>query len=243
MDSVLFKELGFTEREIRVYISLLELGESTAGPIASKSRLAHTKVYDTLERLIGKGLVTYILVSKTKRFRASDPKEILDIVDERKRRAIELVKELEMKATFAYEKQKSAIHEGFSAIKSLFNRIVRELKKGDYYYAFALKEDYNDLSAPLFFAGVHKKLQEKMVLDRAIANEKMKKEIQKNYSDNKNIQIRFTKRSMPIGLVIVKGKIIQIVWGDLPTAIEITSSQVEQQYKSFFEEQWKSASS
>ena len=63
MDITILRELGFTEREVKVYISLLELGTSTAGPIAVKSRLPQTKVYETLGKLIDKGLVSYIVVS------------------------------------------------------------------------------------------------------------------------------------------------------------------------------------
>ena len=243
MDTGILREIGFTEREIRVYTALLELGKSTAGPIAARSRLAHTKVYDTLERLIDKGLVTYIVVSKTKYFQASDPKELLNILEERKRGVLEVIQELEMKAKFAKEKQGAIVHEGFKAFQALFNRISDELHKGDFYYAFTLREDYRGASAPLFFSNLHKKLAKKKVTDRSISNEEIRAEITKTYKDNKNIQLRFVKRSTPVGVVIIKGKVIQLIWGELPTAIEIDSSQVYLQYKDFFEGLWEEAKS
>lgn len=241
MDLELFKELGFTEREIKVYRALLELGQTTAGPIASKSKLAHTKVYDTIQRLVDKGLVTYITISKTKHFQAVAPKGILNILDERKRRAEELIHELEQKMKFAQEKQGATIHEGFKAIKALFNHILNDLNKNDSYYALALKEDYKDLSAPAFLANFHRKLKERGIVDKAIAHSSIKKEIKFIYKDNKNIQIKFTNRDLPIGIIIVKGKVIQLIWGELPTAIEIDSQQVHQQYKKFFESLWEQA--
>jgi sugar-specific transcriptional regulator TrmB len=241
MDLELFKELGFTEREIKVYRALLELGQVTAGPIASKSKLAHTKVYDTIQRLVDKGLVTYITISKTKHFQAVDPKEILNILDERKRRAEDLVRELEQKVQFAQQKQGATVHEGFKAIKALFNHILINLQKNDSYYAFALKEDYKDSSAPAFLANFHRKLKDKGITDKAIAHNSIRKEILSNYKDNKNIQLRFTSRDLPMGVIILNGKVIQLIWGELPTAIEINSQQVYQQYKIFFESLWKQA--
>lgn len=241
MDFDVFREIGLTEREIKTYVALVEIGESTAGPIAAKAKLSHSKVYETLQLLIDKGLVTYILVSKTKHFQASPPKELLMILDERKERLLHEVAELEMKAKFAKEQQETSIHEGYGAIKALFHRLVDDLSKGDYYYAFALKEDYKDATAPIFFANIHRKLADKKIIDRALAHEDIRTDISSVYSENKNIKIRFIKRSTPLGIVIVKNKVIQIVRGELPTAVETTSKQVHKQYKAFFEELWDEA--
>ena len=42
-------------------------------------------------------------------------------------------------------------------------------------------------------------------------------------------------------LAIIKDKIIQVIWSDLPTAIEITSSQLHKYYLEYFEQMWKQA--
>ena len=42
---------NFTEREIKVYLALIELGISTIGPLSNKTRLQPSKVYETLEKL------------------------------------------------------------------------------------------------------------------------------------------------------------------------------------------------
>lgn len=241
MDLTILRELGFTEREVKVYVALLELGQSTAGPIASKAKLAHPKVYDTLERLIEKGLVNYVIVSKTKHFTGVEPKELFDILKDKENRLKEIVKELEEKNKYAKEKQVAIVHEGFNAFKALFNRLVDELHKGDLYYAFAFKEDYRDPSASLFLANFHRKLAEKGVIDKAIVNQAVKSEVVGAFRGNENIQLRFVKRSTPLGVIIAKNRVIQLTWGDLPTAIEIDSSQVHQYYKEFFEDLWKEA--
>jgi sugar-specific transcriptional regulator TrmB len=238
MDIELFKEIGFTEREIKVYFALVELGQSTAGPISAKAKLSHTKVYETLERLTNKGLATYTIISKTKHFQAQDPKEILNILDDRRQKVLQEIKELEIKAKFAKEKQQTVIHEGHKALRALFNRITENLQKEDYYYAFALKEDYSDSNAPIFFTNIHRRLADKKVIDKAIAHKAIRKNILATYKDNKNIQLKFINRSTPLGIVIVKDKIIQLTWGDMPTAVETTSKQINEQYKKFFEELW-----
>lgn len=242
MDISLLKELGFTEREIKVYLALLELGSSKAGPIAVKSGLPHTKVYDTLDKLIKKGLVSYVVVSKTRYFEATDPKELVHVLDERKRRLSELLRELEAKQVYAKEKQVAIIHEGYNAFKALFNRIADELHARDAYYAFAFKEEYRDAAAPLLLRNFHQKLAEKKVVDKAIANIAVKNDVKKAFSGNTNIQLRFLKRTTPLGVIIVNNKVIQLLWGDRPTAIEVSSKQLYEQYKKFFEELWAESS-
>ena len=56
--------LGLTEGEAKVYTALLGTGSSTVGPIVKASGVASSNIYDILERLIEKGLVSFIIKSK-----------------------------------------------------------------------------------------------------------------------------------------------------------------------------------
>ncbi len=243
MDLEIFKELGFSEREVKVYTALLELGSTTVGPIASKTKLQHSKVYQTLDKLIEKGLVSYIVVSKTKHYQASDPKEILNLIEDRKRRFKEVLEELEAKQKYSHSKQIAIVHEGYKSFKALFNRLADELNKGDIYWAFAFKGEYHDTQASLFLRKFHEKLKEKEIDDRVLGHFSVKKEIKKTFEGNKNIKIRFTKNETPLGVIIIKNKIINLIWGERPTAIEITSEQIYRQYKNFFLDIWKKSTS
>ncbi len=239
----IFKELGFTEREIKVYVALLELGSTTVGPIAYKTKLQHAKVYDTLNKLIDKGLANFIVVSKTKHFEAADPKSILNLIEDRKRRFKEVLEDLKMKQKYSNSKQIAIVHEGFKAFKALFNRIADELSKGNSYWAFAFKEEYYTPAAALFLQTFHKKLEDKNIDDRLLGNIVVKKKINETFYLNKNIKIKFTNNETPLGVIIIKGKVINLIWGDRPTAIEITSDQICEQYRKFFLELWKKAKS
>jgi predicted transcriptional regulator len=183
-DTELFKELGFTEREIKVYLALLELGLTKAGKISAKTKLQHSKVYETLDKLVEKGLVSFIVISKTKHFQAADPKEILNILDERKRRFKDILEELELKQKYAESKQVAIVHEGFNAFKALFNRIADDLQPGKSYWAFAFKEEYNTPAASLFLRKFHEKLAEKKIDDRALGHYSVKKQIKKSFEGN-----------------------------------------------------------
>ncbi len=56
MDIRILEDIGLTNAEIKVYLALLELGTSTAGPVLSKTGLQNSVVHMTLARLIDKGI-------------------------------------------------------------------------------------------------------------------------------------------------------------------------------------------
>ncbi|MFH1770496.1 MAG: helix-turn-helix domain-containing protein [archaeon] len=241
MDDELFKELGFSPREIRVYLALLELGSTTIGPIANKSKLQSSKIYETLEKLREKGLVSYVIISKTKYFQASDPKEILNLLEERKRRFKNVLEELRLKQKYSESKQIATVYEGFKSFKTLFNKIADELTSKDEYWAFAFKEEYYTPAVSIFLSNFHKKLEEKGIEDKLLGHTSVKKAITKTFKENKHIKIKFTENETPLGVIIIKNKVINLVWGERPTAIEITSEQIYLQYKKFFFQLWKDA--
>ena len=61
MNTKILEEVGLTGNEIKVYLALLELGSVTAGDILKKIELHRGAVYDTLDKLIDKGLVSYFI--------------------------------------------------------------------------------------------------------------------------------------------------------------------------------------
>ena len=123
----------------------------------------------------------------------------------------------------------------------MFNRIADELKKREYYLAFALKDEYYTPAASLFLRKFHQKLEEKKIEDKAIGHLSVKKEIINAFEGNKNIELKFTNNETPLGVIIIKDKVINLIWGERPTAIEITSQQIHDQYKKFFTELWNKA--
>jgi len=85
MDTKPLEKIGLTKSEIRVYLALLKLGQTTAGPIVDEAKVTRSKIYDILERLKNKGLVSYITKESTKYFSAADPKSLLDYLEEKEK--------------------------------------------------------------------------------------------------------------------------------------------------------------
>ena len=83
MDTSLLKEIGLTEGEIKVYTALFKLGPSTTGPLVKESKVHSSKVYPILDRLIEKGLVSFIKEGNKTIYTANPPTTIISYLDKK----------------------------------------------------------------------------------------------------------------------------------------------------------------
>ncbi|OIO19158.1 MAG: hypothetical protein AUJ37_03780 [Candidatus Magasanikbacteria bacterium CG1_02_41_34] len=63
----ILKQLGFTEPEVDIYLSLLQLGGSQASAVAKSTGVKRTTVYHTLKQMASKGYV-HVYFRKNKRY-------------------------------------------------------------------------------------------------------------------------------------------------------------------------------
>ena len=73
----LLEDTGFTEKEARVYLALLELGKGDVSDIAKASNLKRSIIYVLLEGLIKRGYVSELPNQKINTYQAIDPSVIL----------------------------------------------------------------------------------------------------------------------------------------------------------------------
>lgn len=77
----IFQELGFSEKEIAVYVALLELDSATVVDISKKTNINRTSCYDILESLMKKGLISKHKQKKKTLFHAGDPKRLISYLE------------------------------------------------------------------------------------------------------------------------------------------------------------------
>ncbi|PIN88396.1 hypothetical protein COU61_05040 [Candidatus Pacearchaeota archaeon CG10_big_fil_rev_8_21_14_0_10_35_13] len=231
------KELGLSVREIEVYIALLELGKTTTGPLSKKSGVPLSKIYQTLDRLINKGLSSYILISKTKHFKASDPKNLVSFIEEKKQNLLDNIPELIKKQKSSEDIQEAEVYEGIKGITTALNNLLENLKKGEEYQVFALREELETEGLKNFFRNFHHRRNSKGVKVRLIVRKSLEKMFKKEHL-YKGMIAKFVNLTLPTGIYIYKNHVITLVWGEVPSAYVITSKTNYERYKEFFEESW-----
>jgi sugar-specific transcriptional regulator TrmB len=84
----IFSKLGLTEYESKTLTSLFKLGEAKAPVISREAQVPKTRVYDVLDKLVGKGLVIEIQ-GRPKRYRVVEADKVFASLLEKRRRELQ----------------------------------------------------------------------------------------------------------------------------------------------------------
>ena len=77
----LLKNLNFSEKEIQIYLALLEMGQAKAKEICRKTDLNRVTTYDILEQLLTKGLISKYKKRGVTYFNALEPDRLINYLE------------------------------------------------------------------------------------------------------------------------------------------------------------------
>jgi sugar-specific transcriptional regulator TrmB len=95
MNLEILKKIGLSEGEIKVYKAVLELGATTLNSIHEKVRIDRRNIYDILNKLIERGLISYFDENGKRTFRVSNPNKLISYIEEKKSNLDSIKKEVE----------------------------------------------------------------------------------------------------------------------------------------------------
>lgn len=113
-------EAGLNEREAKVYLALLELGEANIAQISQKAQIKRSTVYDMLELLKNKGLVSQTRLKKRPIYFAESPSKIIESLEKQKKGLEEAMPELVAMMNILDRKPKMRYFEGIDAVREIF---------------------------------------------------------------------------------------------------------------------------
>jgi len=237
MDTSALEDIGLSAAEIKVFVTLLELGDSKAGKIIEKSGLQSSSAYNAMNNLISKGLVSYIKKGKIKFYKTANPETILDYIDLKKGEFLKLLPEL--KARQAEKSGEGAeFFKSYRGIKTMLFELLKNAKKGDIYRTFSIEDpEQYEKAGERVYRAVKQLAKEKKIIMRGIFHEKTRRKPTKTSVMMK----RYVDFSMPPQTTILNDKVVIISWKDEPSGILMHSKEIARQYIDFFESLWKIA--
>jgi len=78
----ILQQVGLSLNESRIYEALLQLGEANVNSLSIKSRVHRRNVYDSLNKLIEKGLASETFVKGEKLFKPINPERLKELIQE-----------------------------------------------------------------------------------------------------------------------------------------------------------------
>lgn len=225
------EKVGLNPNEAKVYLALLELGPSLAGKITEKSKVHRRTVYDVLESLIDKGLVSYIIEANRKVFEASDPFRFLELIKEREKEVKSAMPELQAKKKAAKKKQEATIFRGKKGIKTILEDILKH-KEYDF---FGSHGKFKDVMGPLFDL-----FQKRVIQNRIKVRGIVSSRLRGKKSLYKHVKVRFLKKEYgsPISTLIFGNKVAIIIWTAEPIGLVTVGNEVSKAFRNYFSIMW-----
>ena len=240
MNTKILKEIGLTDTEIKVYLALLSLGATSAGKVFSDTGIHRRNLYDTLNKLVNKGLVTYVKENKIKFFQAKNPENLINYIEEQKSEIEEKKKETQ-----------GLIPELKSKFNSLKPEIEAEIYRGEEGIKTILKEclNYNEVlfigatgdvenRLPYFWPQYNKKREKlKCKWKLLLVHESKDKSITKSkYYEYKILP----KILSGLNVIYIYGDYVaNVLWLEKPLAFVTKHKELAKNYRKYFDYLWE----
>ncbi|MBU1270464.1 MAG: hypothetical protein KJ583_02040, partial [Nanoarchaeota archaeon] len=227
------ERLQLSKNEIKVYLTLLRIGSAKAGRVAKEAMRDRSSVYNALDSLIKKGIVSCVVDGKTKIFSAANPNKLIEYFQEKEEIAKTIMPALEGLFHQSKEQESITLFKGYRGLKTIFQEILREGKENLVFGSegqFSKKMPYY---APQFVKQIEKK------------NIKIRSMVREDRDDSPSMTT--TNRTVPrstrsnVTTNIFGDKVAIIIWSSTPEAVLIENKTAADSYRSYFELMWQHA--
>ena len=238
------KNLGLNEKEVRIYLSCLELGPTSVLKIAKKAELKRPTVYTVLETLIDKGLISKVPHKNSFHFAAEPPDKLLSMVYEHERSVQSILPSLKAIDNRSAIKPRVRFYEGREGLLHIYLNEI--FQAGEIYFFASIKN---------WMSVLGKDLMDKFSAASKVKKTKIKELL--NHDDRDTIyikrylsklhQIRFLPKDFEnkflFDCAIFKNKIAIVSLKKELFIIVIESEEVADSFRALFDLAWLGAKS
>ncbi|PIN75708.1 hypothetical protein COV18_02570 [Candidatus Woesearchaeota archaeon CG10_big_fil_rev_8_21_14_0_10_37_12] len=247
MNAEVLEKIGLTKGESRAYVALLKLGKSSVGIIINEANISRSKIYDVLDRLISKGLVSIVTEGKIKHFTAIPPKRIHEFLEQQKQELEKREEALKMitpqleKLPLLQTNTSAEILSGPRGIKTFFDMSLYDNSKKEEILVLGYSKEAS-LYFHAYFRKHHKERTRKKIPGRVIYD--YETWFLKNREKRTYVEQRYLPKDMKTPAFIY-------LFGDVIGTIVFTKQQklcfmiknkmVAESYTAYFNILWKQA--
>ena len=245
-------KIGLTEGEIRIYDALLELGETTRTELAKKSGISPSKIYDVVNRMMEKGIVSSVKKHGVLHFSAANPKRLKDFL-KKKEEEIQskkiivdaLLPSLLARYGEVEEKTDVEVFYGWEGMKTVFNDIVNTLNKGDMNYIFGASMGLDRTQADIFFSKYYQDIDKKGYSTHIIFNENVRRHPERTryFHSRKQHKVRYLHQDTFTEINFYKDTVLFIMLLKKPIIIRVKNKETADSFLKFFATMWKQSKS
>jgi sugar-specific transcriptional regulator TrmB len=171
MFTEVFQQLGLAKNEARIYQTLLKESELAVGELANKSGVHRRNVYDSLNRLVEKGLVFEILQKNEQHYKAVEPNKLFEILEEKQQSLAAIMPDLERLYQSVPHEDETYVYRGIEGWKNYMRDVLRV---GEDLYTIGGKGAWTDERLKGFLAQFLKEIERKEITIRTLFDHEVK---------------------------------------------------------------------
>ncbi len=239
MEFEILEKVGLSKGEIKVYDAILNLGITSINKIHEETGIERRNIYDIINKLIERGLITYVTENKKRLFQATHPNKIMGYLEEKKqdldRIKEQLAKEMpSLISRFQSKKPelKAEIYRGKEGIKAVWEDMLNYKENyfiGSGRYAMKLM--------PNFWYNFNRRRIKLGVKWYNLLRDEMKKEVKaERYEFIKFLPKEFSVN--PLVIFIYGNKVANVLWSPDFFAFVIESKDIAENYKKYHRYLW-----
>ncbi len=224
--------LGLSDGEINVYLALLKLGSSGVSKIKEETTLHRTTIYDFLEKLLNKGLVSYVIKNNIKYYSATHPGKLSEYLVEKQKHLTEIMPQLLDLAKFQKEDVKVEIYKGKEGLKTVMLDCIRTKKE---VLGMGIDEVFFKKELPIFIEQYQRMIKENKIHERILTRHDAKYLFDKSNTDYKFLPPSYFS---PTSTLVYGNKIQIVMWEPSLTTLLIENNKLAESYRNHFESLW-----
>ena len=233
------KDLGFTSKEIDVYMVMLGLRSSSVFNIMSKAKVSRQSIYEILQKLLDKGLISYSIKNKKKEYYVTTPERLHSIIEEEQFNLDEKETGLQTLIPLLLKKynenKETTIIENFVGKNGLKTMLDINLKVKKTIYILAGE---GNLFETLSFHALkfHEKRAKLKIPAKILLSEKTKeKKLNIPLSETRYVSDKY---NIPISIAIFGDHVNIMLFSKEPIGIHIENKDIADSFMNYFNIMW-----
>jgi len=243
------QQLGLRERQISIYLALLQMGEAMVQDLSAKTKIKRTTVYSILDTLVQKGLATFIDKGFHRFYYAENPKKVLVYFKDQKENLVnqekkfsEILPELAGLYNVNATKPKIRFYEGVEGLKQIYEETLL-LKSNEEMLAYGQAELIHKILGDEWVENYLVRRHKARIFQRAIVEDsELGREHQKNDKEENRETILVPKEIFPfVNEINIFANKLSIVSFKEQMGVIIESADVAKTQRAIFELAWLGA--
>ncbi|MEK6908725.1 MAG: helix-turn-helix domain-containing protein [Nanoarchaeota archaeon] len=234
------EKLGLNKNEAKVYFGLLKKGQATASELVKSVGVHRNIIYDNLEKLIDKGLVSYVVEGTKRKFIAEKPESIIDFLETKKKNleeeiksATNLIPEINSILSTSKTEQETFLFRGIQGVK----KILQDMLSSKEFWIIGVSNASVEILGETYWTHFNQLRKNRKIKEHLLFNADFKNTvgITKALSERKKLPRQLIQVTE---IMLFEDQVAIIVYSGEPLGVVIKNEEVFNTFRKQFDFLW-----